>query len=129
MAQGNFDKETIERFGVQWQQLDQAGLADEDRRALFEGYFRLFPPTVLNPDAVGIDVGCGSGRWAVCVAPHVGHLHCVDRSAKCIDVARMNLADFSNCEFHVASVDAMPIEDNSLDFAYCLGMLHYTPIR
>jgi SAM-dependent methyltransferase len=35
--------------------------------------------------------------------------------------------DRANVEFHLASVDAMPLEDNSQDFGYSLGVLHHVP--
>ena len=43
----------------------------EEARTLFEKYFSLLPLDGLGPDAVGMDVGCGSGRWAKLVAPAV----------------------------------------------------------
>lgn len=44
-----------------------------------------------------------------------------------LDVARKNLAQYENCEFYSATVDAMPIEDASMDFGYSLGVLHHVP--
>ncbi|MDP2736017.1 MAG: methyltransferase domain-containing protein, partial [bacterium] len=29
--------------------------------------------------------------------------------------------------FHEASLDTIPLEDGSMDFGYCLGVLHYVP--
>jgi len=51
-----------------------------DREAIFQSYFHIFPWNELPPDPVAIDVGCGSGRWSVMVAPKVGHLHPLDAS-------------------------------------------------
>jgi ubiquinone/menaquinone biosynthesis C-methylase UbiE len=33
----------------------------------------------------------------------------------------------SNCSFHCASVDAIPLPDGSADFGYSLGVLHHVP--
>jgi SAM-dependent methyltransferase len=52
--------------------------------------------------------------------------NCIDPSAA-IDVARKNLVHLPNCSFHHATVDAMPIEDASMDFGYSLGVLHHIP--
>jgi ubiquinone/menaquinone biosynthesis C-methylase UbiE len=57
----------------------------------------------------------------------VTRLHLVDASDAALDVARRNLAAQSNVEFHHASVDNLPFADNSLDFAYSLGVLHHVP--
>jgi ubiquinone/menaquinone biosynthesis C-methylase UbiE len=75
---------------------------------------------------VGFDLGCGSGRWARLVAPRVGRLHCIDPS-DALDVAQRNLSSQRNCEFHRATVDAMPLADGSMDFGYSLGVLHHVP--
>jgi SAM-dependent methyltransferase len=81
----------------------------------------------LAPDAVGFDLGCGSGRWAELVAGRVGTLHCIDASAEALDVARRKLAGLKNCRLHHASVDAIPLPDASMDFGYSLGVLHHVP--
>ena len=81
----------------------------------------------MPPNAVGIDVGCGSGRWAQLVAPRVGHLHVLDASAAALEVARENLQGLANISFHHATIDAIPLPDRSLDFAYSLGVLHHIP--
>ena len=72
----------------------------------FKEYFAIFPWNDLPDRAVGVDVGCGSGRWAVRVAPKVGTLHCVDASEQALVVARRNLARQPNCTFHL--VASMP---------------------
>jgi ubiquinone/menaquinone biosynthesis C-methylase UbiE len=74
-----------------------------------------------------VDVGCGSGRWSVMVAPRVGHLHLLDVSREVLAVARENLAQANNVSFHLASVGDIPLDDNSLDFAFSLGVLHHVP--
>ncbi len=123
----NVDAETVHGFGVEWQRFDQSGLPPEELGAYFETYFDVFPWPSLPKDAVGFDVGCGSGRWARRVAPRVGTLHCVDASAEALAVAKKNLADTANAVFHHASVDALPFADDSLDFGYSLGVLHHVP--
>jgi SAM-dependent methyltransferase len=94
---------------------------------VFNAYFAVFPWPALPVDAVGFDLGCGSGRWARFVAPRVRTLHCIDASGRAIEVARMNLATAINCQFHVASVDALPLPDATMDFGYALGVLHHVP--
>lgn len=76
--------------------------------------------------AEGLDLRCGSGRWARWVAPRVGRLHCVDPS-QALEVARKHLVTFDNVVFHQASVDEVPIKQNSQDFGYSLGVLHHVP--
>jgi hypothetical protein len=92
----NLDVKTVEGFGDEWSRFDQTGMSDEDTNQLFEGYFSVFPWGKLPMNAVGFDLGCGSGRWAKLVAPRVGKLHCIDPSVA-IEVARRNLNSLINC--------------------------------
>ncbi|MFA7322824.1 MAG: methyltransferase domain-containing protein [Candidatus Nanopelagicales bacterium] len=123
----NRDDAVVDAFGDEWSRYDQSRMGAAERRELFEQYFAIFPWDVLPEDAAGIDIGCGSGRWAIEVAPRVGRLLCIDASSAAADVARGNLAELANCEVLVASVDALPVEAGSLDFAYSLGVLHHVP--
>lgn len=122
----NKHQATVDGFGDEWVRFDQTGMSDEDSKQLFESYFSIFPWHALPGNAVGFDLGCGSGRWAKLVAPHVGKLHCIDPSVA-IDVARRNLHSQDNCEFHSVGVDDIPFPDQSMDFGYSLGVLHHIP--
>jgi len=44
------------------------------------------PWEMLPPDPVGLDVGCGSGRWSLIVRSAVGHLHLMDPSPEALAV-------------------------------------------
>lgn len=123
----NLDAGTVEGFGREWGAFDQRAVPPEELDALFERYFSLFPWHAFPPDAVGFDLGCGSGRWAARVAPRVGHLHCVDPSPQALKVARANLRGRDNCTFHCATVAELALEPASMDFGYSLGVLHHVP--
>lgn len=118
---------TVAGFGAEWSRFDQSALDEAESSTLFEAYFSVFPWSTLPPNAVGFDLGCGSGRWAKKVAPRVGHLHCVDASDEALAVARRNLTGAPNCSFHHRSVDALPFTAGSMDFGYSLGVLHHIP--
>ncbi len=122
----NLDQKTVASFGDEWARFDQSGMSDSEAQKVFEEYFSLFPWEALPPDAIGFDMGCGSGRWARWVAPRVGRLHCIDPSAA-IEVARANLAEQVNTAFHCASVDESGLHAGSQDFGYSLGVLHHVP--
>jgi ubiquinone/menaquinone biosynthesis C-methylase UbiE len=124
---GNIDRDTVEGFGAEWSRFDQRELPAAELQALFEQYFSVFPWECLPPHAQGFDLGCGSGRWARAVAPRVGRLHCIDAAAPALEVARRALAGQDNCTFHHASVEAIPLDDASMDFGYSLGVLHHVP--
>jgi len=125
----NVDDKTVGGFGREWTRFRQSDreLSAGQRARMFADYFAIFPWSALPPDATGIDVGCGSGRWAVLAAPRVAHLHLVDISAGALAVARANLAGIPNVTFHLAAIEDIPLPDGSLDFAYSLGVLHHVP--
>lgn len=123
----NIDKQVVAGFGDEWSRFDQSTLSAEEHQKMFDNYFNIFPWGKLPADAVGFDLGCGSGRWAKLVAPRVGKLHLIDPSKEALDVAKRNLRNSDNCTFHIAGVEDTPLPDNSCDFGYCLGVLHHIP--
>ena len=123
----NLDSETVQGFGEEWSRFDQTKLDEGELNGLFESYFSIFPWDDLPQNAIGFDLGCGSGRWASKVAERVGHLHCIDASDEALSVAQRRLVGFSNVEFHHASVDEIPLPVGSMDFGYSLGVLHHIP--
>ncbi|MEW5886688.1 MAG: class I SAM-dependent methyltransferase [Pseudomonadota bacterium] len=123
----NLDQQTVRGFGDEWSRFTQTQLSPAVREQIFADYFSLFDWAALPADAVGADIGCGSGRWAQVVAPRVGRLVLIDASSEAIAVAQSNLRGVSNVSFLTASVGAMPVDDASLDFAYSLGVLHHVP--
>jgi ubiquinone/menaquinone biosynthesis C-methylase UbiE len=127
MTETNLHKSTVSGFGDEWAAFDQSTLSATERQEIFESYFSVFPWESLPRDAQGFDLGCGSGRWALCVAPHVGRLHCIDASPKALAVAKRTLREQPNCSFHEASVDNIPLAPDSMDFGYSLGVLHHIP--
>lgn len=124
----NVDLETARGFGDEWSRFTQSELSTEQRKKMFEDYFAIFPWDRLPAGGgVGADIGCGTGRWSMLVAPRVSRLHLVDVSAQALQVARKNLSHLLNVEFHHASVGELPFWDDSLDFAFSLGVLHHVP--
>jgi SAM-dependent methyltransferase len=123
----NFEPKVVEGFGKEWSRFDQQRMGAAEALDAFNRYFSIFPWTSLPSDAEGFDAGCGSGRWARFVAPKVGRLHCIDASQQALNVATANLADHTNCVFHLATLNSMPLADTSMDFGYSLGVLHHIP--
>jgi SAM-dependent methyltransferase len=123
----NLDAETVKGFGLEWKSFDQTQADPRELESLFGRYFSIFPWDEIDSASVGADIGCGSGRWSMFVAPRVGHLHLVDASPEALSVANKNLGHLPNVSFHAASVDQMPLPDGSLDFAFSLGVLQFVP--
>lgn len=126
MLRTNTDKLTVKGFGDEWARFDQSKLPHEERSRIFTLYFSIFPWEALPDNAIGFDMGCGSGRWATIVAPRVGKLYCIDPS-EAIEIAKKNLQGNSNCTFIKASAENTLIKNDSMDFGYSLGVLHHIP--
>ncbi len=123
MPDKNIDHKVVRDFGSEWVSYKQGGINFELEK-VFNKYFSIFPWHKINKDSVGFDLGCGSGRWAKFMSPKVGKLYCIDPS-EAINVAKANLADNKNCFFINSSVHDMDISNESMDFGYCLGVLHH----
>jgi len=122
----NFDQATIDSFGDEWNRFNQQNLCSSEAERIFNDYFFVFPWESLPSDAVGFDMGCGTGRWARFVAPRVGHLHCIEPS-KAFYVAQNLSREFGNVSVHQATIDTCTLEPSTQDFGYCLGVLHHLP--
>ena len=118
----NVDSPVVRDFGEEWSAFrqDEKSLARDQRETIFENYFHIFPWHLLPPNSgIGVDFGCGTGRWAMMVAPRVAHLHLLDISPEALAVAHVS--------FYVSSVADIPLPARSLDFAFSLGVLHHVP--
>jgi ubiquinone/menaquinone biosynthesis C-methylase UbiE len=126
----NLDLQLARGFGREWSTFrqDPDHLSQQQRQAIFDDYFCIFPWHLLpEGGGVGLDVGCGTGRWSVLVAPRVQHLHLLDPSVEALNVAKENLRGMNNVSYHLNSVAAIPLPPKSLDFAFSLGVLHHVP--
>ena len=125
MEQGsNIDPETVRGFGDEWSTFTQAQMADEERLALFNGYFSLIDWT--RRPKYAMDFGCGSGRWSVMVAPRVDRLVAIDASPAALKVARTNI-QAANVTFQQATPDTLSMPDGQFDLIFSLGVLHHLP--
>ena len=97
------------------------------------GYFReavreaAIAKAYLHPKMSVADVGAGTGFLAAGLAPLVEKVHLLDGSAAMLDVARKNLAQFDNLEFHTADGLALPLPDASQDAVFANMYLHHCP--
>jgi SAM-dependent methyltransferase len=123
----NLDTKTINSFGEEWHYYNHINLDDGFIEKYFNDYFAIFPWDLISKNAVGFDLGCGSGRWSRFVAPKVGTLHCIDASEKALEIAKINCKDIDNCVFHLCSIENITSEDNYFDFGFSLGVLHHVP--
>ena len=106
-----------------------AGRWDEMRTEYFTEHMRdaAIAKAHLPTDAVVADVGTGTGFVAAGLAPHAARVYGFDASNEMLEVARKNLAPFSNIELKQSAGDALPVPDASLDGVFANMYLHHAP--
>lgn len=103
-----------------------AGQWDRLRGELFGARTELLPLLgLLGSDLVVGDLGCGTGSLAHCLAPFVGQVIAVDASAAMLRAARARLEGAPNVEIRRGELEALPIEDGTLDLACLVLVLPY----
>ena len=124
----NIDPKLVSDFGAEWSKFDNKDLSKTELKIIWKDYFSIFPWELLNKEnSIGADIGCGTGRWAEFVLPHVKKLYLIDPSYQALNIAQDKLKNFNNVKYDNSGVEALPFKDNSLDFAYSLGVLHHVP--
>lgn len=103
-----------------------AGEWDRLREELFGADFYLRGLIALADSRwVAGDLGCGTGVVASALAPFVARVIAVDASDEMLAAARARLGDVTNVEFRPGALEALPIDDGTLDVATLMLVLHH----
>ena len=81
----------------------------------------------LRPEMTVADVGAGTGFISAGLAPLVRQVYALDGSPAMLEIARRNLAGFSNVIYQPADGLSLPLPDHSLDAAFANMYLHHCP--
>jgi ArsR family transcriptional regulator len=80
----------------------------------------------LLPDTWTIgDLGCGTGATLPLLAPYVRQVIGVDASEDMLSAARERVAALENVELRAGTLEALPIDDGTLDAATLMLVLHH----
>jgi SAM-dependent methyltransferase len=105
-----------------------AGQWDRLRDELFGDRFQLAAFAALaDADWTVGDLGCGTGQMSAALAPFVARVVAVDASAAMLQAARKRLHGFENIDIRRGELEALPIDDNGLDAATLMLVLHHVP--
>ena len=113
-------RRTQASFGYEWSHFNDWSASGE---ANFDQYFGDFDFARAD-DWTVLDAGCGMGRHARQMAPHVRRVVAMDFSTA-IDHAARNTADQPNVMCIQGDITNPPVADRSFDFVYSLGVLHH----
>ena len=81
----------------------------------------------LRPEMAVADVGAGTGFMAAGLAPLVSQVHVIDGSTAMLEVARQNLSQYDNLEYHAADGGSIPLAGESIDVVFANMYLHHCP--
>ena len=86
----------------------------------------------LRSGEVVVDLGCGGGLDVFLASPKVGpegRAIGIDMTPEMIERARRNAekGDFTNVEFHLAKIDKLPLQDNSVDCVISNCVINLAP--
>ena len=86
----------------------------------------------LRPGEVVVDLGCGGGLDVFLASAKVGaegRAIGIDMTPEMIERARRNAekGGYTNVEFHLASIDELPLEDNSVDCVISNCVINLAP--
>lgn len=103
-----------------------AGQWDRLRRDMFGDRFDLLALAALLDERWTVaDLGCGTGRIAEAIAPFVRSVIAVESSAAMLGAARRRLKDLDHVELRRGELEALPIDDDSIDAAVLCLVLHH----
>ncbi len=120
----NIDAEVVKTFGEEW--LKFKDYSDEEIRSVAIMYFDILNENIINKSTYGLDIGCGTGRWTKYLADKMGFIEALDPS-DAVFAADELLKDVKNVRITKASVETIPFDDETFDFAMSIGVLHHIP--
>lgn len=115
---------TRNSFGYQWTRNRFSKMYD----VFEEGFLNYIYPVRREffEGKVGLDAGCGFGRHIYYAAKFGAEIIGVDFS-KAVESSLKNTEGLDNVHLVQADIYNLPIRLKSLDFVYCLGVLHHLP--
>ncbi len=103
-----------------------AGKWDKLRRELFgERFDVLGLLALLDPTWRVGDLGCGTGQTSEMLSPYVRRVIAVESSAAMFKAAKARLGNLPNVELHRGDLNALPLDDGTLDVALLHLVLHH----
>ena len=117
---GGSTERTFASFGYEWNAFD--GVRDEDDK-FAEVYFRDLDLDSLH-GKVGLDAGCGKGRFTRILSEHLAAEVALDGSGA-VEAAARNLDDRPNVTVIRSDLRSAPFAPESFDFISSLGVLHH----
>ena len=124
LSQSSTEEQTVEAFGDQWHEADEAILHYGQDEEYFSAYFSPLEPNAFG-NAVVLDAGCGNGRlleYALGFEPRM--IVGIDYS-RAVDLAFTRTRHRENALVVQGSLLAPPLRRNGYELIYSLGVVHH----
>jgi SAM-dependent methyltransferase len=113
-------RKTFASFGYEWTTFSESRVEDAHYA---DHYMRDLDVARLH-GSVGLDAGCGRGRYTRFLAPHLDAMVALDGSEAVVSAAR-NLGQISNAAVVRADLRRAPFADGCFGFIASFGVLHH----
>ncbi len=120
----NIDHEVVNSFGEEWTKFHD--FTDETIHEIAQEYFDILNEKMVHKGTYGIDLGCGTGRWTKYLCEQAGFIEAVDPSDAIFSADHL-LKNVQNVRLTKASIENIPFDDETFDFAMSVGVLHHIP--
>lgn len=124
VTNSNIDYSVVDSFGEEWKKFHNFSDREIEIDALH--YFDIIDDRMINKNTYAIDLGCGTGRWTKYMKDRVGFMEAIDPS-DAIFTADKLIGPADNIRLAKASIDNIPFDDETFDFAMSIGVLHHIP--
>lgn len=113
-------QEHLASFGLQWNKYEVAH--DDEDRATFQAKTGVSP--VELPGLRVLDAGCGGGRYCKVAGEAGAEVIGADHTTA-VEKASQLCGHLSNVAFLQADLKKLPLEPESFDFAFSIGVMHH----
>lgn len=117
------------QVGTDFENGDQVATYDAKQGSDPEQEDALIERLGISQGTIVVDLGCGTGSFALAAARHKAVVHAVDVSTPMLDYARRKARDqgLTGIEFHHAGFLSFSPEHESVDFVVSRFALHHLP--
>ena len=125
----NIDSEVVDHFGKEWAKYNYlGGIASEALDNQFKAYVQPIDLKQFDKQtSIAADFGAGSGRWTERLEPFFKKIYAVEPSLSDVNVMIEKFALEPKIDVLNENVEDNSIQENSLDLAISLGVLHHIP--
>ena len=125
----NLARKVIDGFGHEWSVFNYfSDKSESELNKQFDAYFNIVNLSEYNFEgSTAADFGAGSGRWSYRLIDFFSKIYVLEPSSGAVKILEAKFGRNSKFVILQQTVDSNDIPNESLDFAFSLGVLHHIP--